>query len=358
MNTMRAVQMDEIRKPLVIRSVPVPEIGDDDALIRITASGICRTDWHVWNGDWTWLGLKVPIPATLGHEIGGVVEQVGSRVKNLAVGTRVSVPFNLACGHCPYCRKGLQNICDNAAWPHLLQGSGGWAEYARVPNAQLNCVPLPSKVTELDAAALGCRYMTAYRAVRTRAAVRGGETVAVVGIGGVGLSAVEIANALGAQVIAVDQKPEALEAARKLGAIEVINSKGLSPAQVSERIKAINGGQGVDVSIDAIGSNNGTLTALESLRKGGRLATVGLTSADEHGDLTIPIDKLVGNEWSIAGSLGNPQSEYPELLAMIQNGKLSPRSHVDREVGLEDVQSVLDEMPTFKTNGFVIITRF
>ena len=358
MALMHAVQMDEFRQPLTVRNVPVPEIGDDDALVRVTASGICRTDWHVWHGDWSWLGLKVPLPAILGHEMGGVVERVGSRVQNLAVGTRVSIPFNLACGHCGYCVEGLQNICDNAQWPHLLPGSGGWAEYARVPNAQLNCIPLPSNVTELDAAALGCRYMTAYRAVSTRAAVRGGETVAVVGIGGVGLSAVEIANALGAQVIAVDQKQEALDAARKLGAIETINSTGLTPVQVADRIKAINGGDGVAASIDAIGVNNGTLTALEALRKGGRLATVGLTSAEEHGNLTIPVDRLVANEWSIAGSLGNPHSEYPQLLAMIQSGKLSPRAHVEREVGFEDVQSVLDLMPTFKTNGFAVITQF
>ena len=183
MSTMRAVQADAIRQPMVLRDVLIPEIGEQDALVRVVASGICRTDWHVWNGDWTWAGLDLPLPITLGHEIGGVVERVGSEVANLKPGMKVCVPFNFADGTCPYCRRGKQNLCENAAWNFTTPGSGGFAEYARVPNAQLNCIPLPDNVTERDGAALGCRYMTAFRAVRSQANVRPGETVLVVGVG-------------------------------------------------------------------------------------------------------------------------------------------------------------------------------
>ncbi|MBS1045452.1 zinc-binding dehydrogenase [Gluconobacter cerinus] len=355
---MRSLRVENFRKPLVIHNVPIPEIGEDDALVRVTASGICRTDWHLWNGDWSWVGLKLPMPTTLGHEIGGVVERIGSRVIGNQPGTRVTVPFNFACGHCPCCVSGTQNLCDNASWPFLLEGSGGWAEYVRVPNATLNCVALPDGVTELDAAALGCRYMTAYRAVHSRAAVRGGETVAVVGLGGVGLAAVEIANALGAQVIGLDRKQSQLAAAKKLGAVATINIDGLTPEQIGERVKAISGGRGVHVSIDAVGVSKATLTALYSLRKGGRLATVGLSSEEDKGQLTMPIDLMVFNEWSMAGSLGNPQSEYPGLLNMIAAGRLKPRQHITEEVALENVQSVLDRMPTFETNGYVVVTKF
>ena len=358
MNTMRAVRVEALREPLQIRQVSIPEIGDDEALVRVTASGICRTDWHLWNGDWAWTGLKLPMPTTLGHEIGGVVEKVGARVKGLNPGTRVSVPFNFACGCCPQCRSGTQNLCDEASWPFMLEGSGGWAEYVRVPNASLNCVALPDSVTELDAAALGCRYMTAYRAVASRANIRGGEKVAVVGLGGVGLAAVEIAVALGAQVIGIDTRPEQLLAARKLGAVATLNSSGLTPEQAGEKVRAINGGSGVNASIDAVGVSNATLTALEALMKGGRMATVGLSSQEDKGLLTIPIDKLVFSEWSIAGSLGNPQPEYAKLLSMIEAGRLNPSQHVTEEVGLEDVQSVLDRMPTFDTHGYVVITKF
>lgn len=358
MSTMRTVRVEALRQPLQIRQVGIPEIGDDEALVRVTASGICRTDWHLWNGDWGWTGLKLPMPTTLGHEIGGVVEKVGSRVKGIEAGTRVSVPFNFACGCCPQCRKGSQNICDEASWPFMLEGSGGWAEYVRVPNASLNCVALPDSVTELDAAALGCRYMTAYRAVASRANIKGGEKVAIVGLGGVGLAAVEIAVALGAQVVGIDTRDEQLKAAMKLGAVATLNSSGLTPEQAGEKVRALNNGLGVTASIDAVGVSNATLTALESLRKGGRMATVGLSSQEDKGLLTIPIDKLVFSEWTIAGSLGNPQPEYAKLLSMIEAGRLNPSQHVTEQVSLEDVQSVLDRMPSFETNGYVVITKF
>jgi D-arabinose 1-dehydrogenase-like Zn-dependent alcohol dehydrogenase len=358
MTNMRAVQIDEIRKPMTLRDIAVPEIGDDDVLVRVTASGICRTDWHLWNGDWGWSGVKLGLPMVLGHEIAGVLEKVGSNVTNLRVGQRVCVPFNFACGHCTYCHKGTQNLCDNASWAFLTTGSGGFAEYARVPNARLNCMGMPDDVTDLDGAALGCRYMTAYRAVRTRADVRGGETVAVVGIGGVGRSAVQIAAAFGGQVIAIDHKPAALEAAKKIGAIEVINSSGLTPEQVAGRVRAINGGKGVDVAIDAVAGQNATLTALKSLAKGGRLVVAGLTSQEEKGELTMPIDVLVLTELSMIGTLGNPHGDYPELLGLVGNGKLQPSKLLDREVALEDVQSVFNQMPKFDTNGFVVVTKF
>ena len=358
MKTMHAVQMDQVLKPLVLRDMPVPEIGDDDALVRVTASGICRTDWHLWNGDWGWIGVKLQLPLVLGHEIGGVVERIGSGVQGLEVGTRVCVPFNMACGHCPYCVKGLQNDCDNYMWPMLTPGSGGFAQYVRVPNAQLNCVALPGNVTEKDAAALGCRYMTAYRAVRTRADLRAGETVVVTGIGGVGRSAVEIAVALGGLVIAIDTKPSALEAAKKLGAVEVINSEGLSPKQIGERVKALTGSNGVDVGIDAIGGSNSTLSTLEALAKYGRLVVAGLTSQEDKGEVTFPIDEIVAKELSVIGTLGNPQSEYPDLLRLVDSGKLAPSRHIESEVGLGDIQAVFNRMPTFQTNGFVVVTQF
>jgi D-arabinose 1-dehydrogenase-like Zn-dependent alcohol dehydrogenase len=136
--TMRAARVDGVRQPVHVAEVPVPEIGADDALVRVVASGICRSDWHLWNGDWGWLGMKLPQPAVLGHEIGGVVAAAGSGVRQIKPGMRVTIPFNMACGWCPYCRDGRQNLCDNAQFPMLLEGSGGWAQYVRVPTADLN----------------------------------------------------------------------------------------------------------------------------------------------------------------------------------------------------------------------------
>lgn len=354
MSNMLALQVDKIRTPMALRDIPIPEIGEGDVLVRVTASGICRTDWHLWNGDWTWLGVNMELPMVLGHEICGIVER--SNVKELAIGTRVCVPFNMACGHCPYCRKGLQNDCDNFMWPMLTPGSGGFAQFVRVPNARLNCVPLPKNVTDIDAAALGCRYMTAYRAVATQADVRAGETVVVTGIGGVGRSCVEIAAAMGAQVVAVDTKQEALEAAKKIGAVDVINATGLTAEQVGEHVKALTGGAGVNVGFDALGGQSATLSTLHSLAKYGRHVQIGLTSQEDKGLIPFPIDLVVAKELFVIGSLGNPHSQYPELLRLVDNGTLDPSRHLDAEVGLKDVQSVFDRMQSFNTDGFVVIT--
>ena len=122
MATTRAVQADAIRRSMVLIDIAVTEIGEQDALVRVVASGICRTDWHVWNGDWTWAGLDLPLPITLGHEIGGVVERDGSQVSNLKPGMRVCVPFNFVDGTCPYCKRGKQNLCENAAWNFTTPG--------------------------------------------------------------------------------------------------------------------------------------------------------------------------------------------------------------------------------------------
>ncbi|MDQ2805206.1 MAG: alcohol dehydrogenase catalytic domain-containing protein [Pseudomonadota bacterium] len=355
--TMRAAQTEGIRQAVRVADVSVPEIGEDDALIRVVASGICRSDWHLWNGDWTWVGMKLPQPAVLGHEMGGVVVAVGSGVTQVKAGTRVTVPFNLACGHCPYCRDGRQNLCDNAAFPMMMPGSGGWAQYSRIPNADLNCIPLPDAVDEVSAAALGCRYMTAWRAVRVRGAVRGGEIAVVLGCGGVGLAAVEIAAALGARVVAVDIDAQKLQLARTLGAADVIEATERDPRKLARQIKTLVGGVGADIAIDALGSSATALPGLLSLRKGGRLAQVGLTSQEDKGQLTIPADMLVNKEWSIVGSLGNPHSGYPELLGMVAAGRLQPRRLVSREVGLEDVDSVLHEMDGYATSGYVVITQ-
>lgn len=356
--TMRVARTDGVRQDVRVAEMPVPELGADDALIRIVASGICRSDWHLWNGDWTWMGMTLPQPAVLGHEMGGVIEAVGANVKQAAPGMRVTVPFNLACGHCPYCRQGEQNLCDNAAFPMLMPGSGGWAQYARIPTADLNCIPLPDGVSELDAAALGCRYMTAWRAVRERGAVRGGEVAVVMGCGGVGLAAVEIAAVLGARVIAVDLDPGKLARAKELGARETLQAHGDDPRQLGKEIRKLAGGAGADLAIDALGASATALPGLLSLRKGGRLAQVGLTSKEDDGKIAFPVDMLVNKEWSIVGSLGNPHSGYPELLGMVASGQLRPSALVSRQVGLEEVDAVLREMDRFETTGYVVITRF
>ncbi|MCC0079382.1 MAG: alcohol dehydrogenase catalytic domain-containing protein [Rhodobacter sp.] len=357
--TMLAARMEGVRGKVIVEEMHIPEIGPDDALVRVTASGICRSDWHVWNGDWGWLGFKLEPGTVLGHEIGGIVEAVGDNVRGVKPGDRVTVPFNLACGCCAHCGRGEQNLCVDRVSPHLIPGSGGWAQYVRAPNASLNCIPLPDGVDELTAAALGCRYMTAWRAVRSRGGLLGGESIAVFGCGAVGLAAIEIARTLGGRVIAIDIDDAKLARAREVGATQVLNVRGMSPADTGLAVKAITDrGAGVDLALDALGSTQTANSAIHALRRGGRLAQVGLTSQEEQGNILVPMDKIVLNELDIRGSLGNPQSQYAELLGLVAAGRLNPKRLVSRQVSLSDVGSVLDDMDQFKTDGYVIITDF
>lgn len=357
--TMRAAQAAGIRGRITVNDVQIPELEPDDTLVRVIASGICRSDWHLWNGDWDWLGLKLTPGAVLGHEIGGIVEAVGSNVRSVRPGQRVTVPFNLACGHCHHCSRGEQNICDNAAYPHFIPGSGGWAEYVRVPNANLNCVPLPDGVDETTAAALGCRYMTAWRAVQSRGALKGGETVAVFGCGGVGQAAIEIAVALGGRVIAIDVDEAKLARAKHIGAGHGINARGMSPEKVGEAVRRVTDRDaGADLAVEGLGSLATVHAALHSLRKGGRLAQVGLTSQEDRGVVAIPLDMVVFKELDIRGSSGNPQSQYDELLGLVAAGRLNPTALVSRTIALDQVELVLHDMDSFRTNGYVIITDF
>jgi D-arabinose 1-dehydrogenase-like Zn-dependent alcohol dehydrogenase len=355
---MRAAVMHSVRQPLEVTSVPLPEIGTEDVLVKVLACGICRSDWHMWNGDWGWFLDDFPKPAVLGHEIGAVIVAVGSAVRNVGVGHRVTIPFNLACGHCPYCHKGHQNLCDNLVMPTFIPGGGGWAEYARVPTADLNCIRLPDEVDELSAAALGCRYMTAWRAVRDRGLVRPGEYAAVFGCGGVGLAAIEICTAIGGIAIAVDIDDQKLAQARKSGARFAISAKDLSAEEIAAKIRLEMGGLGPHVAIDALGGSRTAIPAVKSLRKGGRFVQVGLTGKDDEGKVSFPADDIVNMELSVIGSLGNPHSTFPELLNLVASGRLKPGALVTQKINITEVSSVLLDMDRFATSGYVLITSF
>jgi D-arabinose 1-dehydrogenase-like Zn-dependent alcohol dehydrogenase len=353
--TMRAAQMTAFRR-LQVAEIPVAAPRADGAVVRVEASGVCRSDWHFWNEDWTWMGLNLQLPTVLGHEVGGVVEEVGPDVRTVGVGDRVTIPFHEADGTCPYCRAGHQNLCDHEIIP-AVHRSGRWAQYITVTAADLNCIRLPEGVDSLSAATLGCRYMTAYRAVVDRGRVQPGQWVAVHGCGGEGLSAVQIAAAMDAMVVAVDVFDHKLAKARGEGAVVTINARGLSPEQVGQAVKDATGG-GVHVSIEALGRAFTVHQSIQSLRKRGRHVQAGLTSQEERGQVAIPIDTLVTGEWEVVGSKGNPHPTYAEVLALVARGKLNPARLVTRQIGLADVTDTLERMTRFDTVGFEVVTRF
>jgi D-arabinose 1-dehydrogenase-like Zn-dependent alcohol dehydrogenase len=249
-----------------------------------------------------------------------------------------------------------QNLCDHEVIP-AMHCSGGWAQYITVTAADLNCIRLPEGVDTLSAAALGCRYMTGYRAVVHQGRVQPGQWVAVHGCGGVGLSAVQIAAAMDAMVVAVDVFNNKLAKARDEGAVVTINARGLSPEKVGQAVRDATGG-GVHVSIDALGRAFTVLQSIQSLRKRGRHIQVGLTSQEERGQIAIPIDTLITGEWEVVGSKGNPHPNYAELLALVARRKLNPAQLVTRQIALSDVTDTLERMTRFDTVGFEVITRF
>jgi D-arabinose 1-dehydrogenase-like Zn-dependent alcohol dehydrogenase len=203
---MRAAVIEELNKPLVIQNVPDPICPPDGAILRVGANGICRTDWHLWTDDWAWRGLAIKPPFVLGHEFSGTIEEVGGDVKGWNKGDRVIFPMNPGEGTCEWCRSGNQHVCDSGAL--LVPGVSYWgafAEYVAVRYADVNLVRLPDSISFVDSASMACRYMAAFHGVVDQAFVRGGEWVVVHGAGGgMGLSAVQIAAAVGAKVIAVD----------------------------------------------------------------------------------------------------------------------------------------------------------
>ncbi len=351
---MKAARIIEHHRPLEIQDLPDPQPGPGDAIIRVEACGICRSDWHGWQGDFAWIGLSPELPITPGHEIGGVVEEVGKDVQNFRPGDAVTTPFHMGCGRCEYCQRGVPNICSNVQVYGFVTGlNGGYAEYILIREADFNLIHLPEEVDSVTAAAVGCRFMTGYHGV-VRGKVQPGDWVAIQGAGGVGLSAIQVANALGAQVIAVDIDDRKLEMAKREGAVFTVNAH---KENVPEAIQEITRG-GAQVGLDALGIKETVVNSVLSLRKGGRHVQVGLTTSQEGGNVSLPVDLITASEIDFVGSFGNPHPDYRGLLDLVSSGRLNPKRLVEKEVALSDVNRIFDDMTQFQTNGFNVITQF
>lgn len=350
---MKAAQLVRQRQPLELVELADPVPGAGEVVVEVEAEGICRTDWHVWNGDWDWVGLTPTLPLVMGHELSGHVVAVGVGVSSVCPGDRVTSPFHEACGRCRYCLIGRSNLCDALQFMGLTH-DGGYAQYAVIRNAEFNCIRLPEGIDPLSAAAIGCRYMTAFHAVTSQGRLAAGQWVAVHGAGGIGLSAVQIARALGGRVIAVDLADAKLEKAAREGALHTINA---SSADAAAAVRDLTGG-GADLAIGGLGAAGLVQSAVLSLRKGGRLVQVGLTSQQEKGYVPLPLDHIIESEIEIAGSVGNPHADYPRLLALVQAGVLQPARLVGQTLTLEHASEVLKSMDAFGTTGFAVVTSF
>jgi alcohol dehydrogenase len=353
---MRAAVLEAYGEPLSIDDVDRPTADPSSVVVETEACGICRSDWHAWQGDWDWLGAQSPPGQILGHEPAGTVVEVGDDVDTVSVGDRVAVPFTLGDGTCPHCQQGLGNVCENGVplgFTPVAQGA--FAEQFAVPYADQNAVELPEGVDATEMAGLGCRFTTAFHGVAHRADLAPGDWVAVHGCGGVGLSAVHVADALGGRVIAVDLDDEALDFARDLGAEVTVDASGVD--DVPGEIRDVTDG-GADVAVDALGVAETCRNAVKSLGTRGQHVQIGLTTSEERGEISLPTDAMVMEEIEFYGSYGMPPSDYGELFSMVEAGKLDPGKVVTETVGLEDVSDQLERMTDFETTGIPVVDSF
>jgi D-arabinose 1-dehydrogenase-like Zn-dependent alcohol dehydrogenase len=334
---MRALVLEAVRAEPEIREVPAPVAPVGGVVVRVMATGLCRSDWHAWAGH-----DEITFPHVPGHELAGVVTEVGADVRRWTVGDRVTVPFVCGCGRCEWCRAGEAQVCPDQQQPGFTHW-GSFAEYVALHGADTNLVRIPDEVDFATAASLGCRFATAYRALSGRARVAEGEWVTVVGAGGVGLSAVMIARALGARVIAVDRNPEALSVAAELGAEHTVLADGTDiPAAV------------LALTEDRVGSEQTCADAILGLRRRGRHVQIGLLPPID-GHPRVPMARVIAWELDLLGSHGMAAADYPGMMALIERGALQPQRLIERTIGLEDAAVLLPGFDRAVVAGMTMI---
>lgn len=340
---MRAIVMDQIAGPLAVREVEAPDAPAGGVVVAVAATGLCRSDWHAWAGH-----DDIVLPHVPGHEFAGVVLAVGPGVTKWAAGDRVTAPFVEGCGTCEWCLAGNAQVCPEQQQPGFTHW-GSFAEHVVIHAADTNLVAIPEGVSFEAAASLGCRFATAYRALTGRARLAADEWVTIVGAGGVGLSAVMIAKALGGKVIAVDRNPAALEVAVSLGADHVLAADG---SDIPAQVRAITGGS--HVSIDAVGSEQTCADAVLSLRRRGRHVQIGLLPPVD-GHPRVPMARVIAWELDVFGSHGMAAADYPGMLALIESGVLKPQRLIERVIGLDEAAGMLPRLDTANVAGMTMI---
>ncbi len=346
---MRALIYEAFQGPLTIQQVADPTPKSHGVVLKVKATGLCRSDWHGWMGH----DSDITLPHVPGHELAGTIEAIGKNVRNFKIGDRVTVPFVCGCGTCNQCKSGNHQVCDHQSQPGFTHW-GSFATYVALDYADTNLVKIPDEIDDVTAATLGCRFITSYRAIVEQGKVTDGQYVVIHGCGGIGLSAIMIANAIGARVIAVDIKHDTLEFAQELGAIATINASQSS--DVVEQIKTLTHG-GAQVSVDALGSQTTCFNSISSLRKRGKHIQVGLMTGD-HQHAKIPMNNVMANELEIIGSHGMQAFKYPEMLKLIKTGRLRPDKLIEKTITLDESIQALPNMNKFENKGILVINSF
>ncbi len=346
---MKAVVYESFSALPKLMNVPDPTPEEHGVVIKVMATGVCRSDWHGWVGH----DPDIVLPHVPGHELAGVVQAVGKRVTRWKVGDRVTVPFVAGCGSCPECHSGNHQVCDRQFQPGFTHW-GSFAEYVAIHQADINLVALPDSMDFATAASLGCRFVTSFRAVVDQGKTMAGQWVAVHGCGGVGLSAIMIANSIGANVVAIDISDDKLKLARAVGAAATINAS--QTADVVAAVREITRG-GAHVSLDALGHPTTCFNSISNLRKRGKHVQVGLMLG-EHSKPAVPMSQVIAHELEILGSHGMQAFRYEPMMAMMASGKLQPEKLIGRTISLEQSIDALVNMDKFEVAGVTVVTEF
>jgi propanol-preferring alcohol dehydrogenase len=337
---MKAAVLHEFKKPLTIEEVDRPKLRDDDVLIEVEACGVCHSDLHVADGDWTLLAGIVKKPVILGHEIAGRIVERGAAVDSLQIGDRVGVPWIYwTCGECEFCREGNENLCIKQKITGVTV-DGGFAEFVKAPAS--HALKIPENLSFVEAAPLFCAGVTVYRAIK-RARITRGQRLAVFGVGGLGHIAVQIGRALGAEITAIDISDEKLALAKSLGASNTLN------AASTDVVKALRGKGGVHVALVASAAKAAYDQAFYCVRPTGTLLAVGLPAAD----ICFSPIMMAAGEVRIQASAVGTRQDLREILAMAAAGEVRCLTATRP---LAQANQVLDELRHGRVSGRIVLT--
>ena len=345
---MKAAVYHEFGKPLCLEQVDDPNPAPGGVVIELKATGLCLSDWHGWMGH----DPDIKLPHIPGHEMAGVVVATGTQVTSWTKGDRVTLPFVCGCGTCIYCSEGNPQVCNHQFQPGFTNW-GSFAQYVAIDYAEHNLVRLPDLMNFETATILGCRFATAFRALVDQGNIQAGNWVAIHGCGGVGLSAIMIARAFNAKVIAIDLDASKLKMAVELGADYTVLA---SQQPVVETIRDLSS-EGVHLGMDAVGNVEIVKNSMASIRKGGRHVQVGLFPP-ENKEIPLSFDAIIANELQLLGSHGMQASRYREIFHLIEQGKLDPGKLITKRVTLSDSLKELVNLDQKKDPGITIINDF
>lgn len=346
---MRGAIYQEFNGPITVEDLPDPAVPGDGVVIEIRASGLCRSDLFAWHGH----DPGIALPHVPGHELAGVVVEAGPGATRWSAGDRVTAPFCCGCGRCVQCQTGNEQICDNYFQPGFTHW-GSFARYCAIAHADTNVAALPDGLSFEHGSILGCRMITAYRALIERARLAAGEWLAVHGCGGLGLCMVMVGAAAGARVVAVDIDSRALALATAAGAAAAVTADPDNGRATVGAVRDATGG-GAHVSVDALGNAEVAANSVRSLRKQGRHVQAGLLSARA---TALPMATVVAKELEVLGTKGMSARQYPELMDLIASADMDLGLLVSRTMALEDLPGAFETMEGFGGSGVAVVSEF